>query len=284
MKFLERAAVTLRRTTPISPNHPMWRAIRPVYRQLLVRAGKNGLERRINGTDALLVVPELYTLGEIYEPPVWQQIMRELRPDDTVIDAGASVGLYTIAIARRLGPQGHVIAFEADPNSAETLTRMVEINGVGSLVTVYNQAVGDSTGTVRFIQGRGLESRVALEEDTASAQVPVVKLDDVFESKRVDILKLDVEGYELHALRGAARLLADPDRAPRALFVEVHPLVWDRFGVTSEMLLQLLASCGYEVCDLDGKHVKVIEDYGEVIATKKPVRGCAAPRGDWSPA
>lgn len=197
--------------------------------------------------------------------------MRELQPGDTVVDVGASIRLYTIAFARRLGPQGRVVAFEADPDSAEALTRTVEINGVESRVTVYKQAVGDISGALLFMQGCGYESRVALADDTESVQVPVVKLDDVFKNRPVDILKVDVEGYELHALRGATGLLSDTDRSPRTLFIEVHPYAWDRLSVTRDMLLEFLSSCDYEARELAGKLVEVVERYGEIIATKKPV-------------
>lgn len=269
MNILERVAVSVRRSAPVPAEHAIWRAIRPVYRDLLARVGQRGLERRINGTDTIRVLAELYNLGETYEPEVWRLVMGELRNDDTVADVGASIGLYTLAIARRLGSAGRMVAFEADPSTARMLRTMVELNGVGARTTVVSAAVGDRPGTIRFANGRGVESHVTLDAQPGSIEVDMITLDSVFPTESVDLVKIDVEGYEEHVLRGAERLLTDPRRAPRTLFVEVHPFAWSGFGVSGESLLRILNEYGYDALDLAGRSVGRIDSYGEVIARKR---------------
>src|SRR4030095_10716279 len=83
-------------------------------------------------------------------------------------------------------------------------------------------------------------------------RVPITRLDSVFKDGRLDVLKLDVEGFEEHVLRGARVLLSDPLRAPRVMFVEVHPYVWANYGASSDSFLALLHDHGYDVADLAG--------------------------------
>jgi hypothetical protein len=93
------------------------------------------------------------------------------------------------------------------------------------------------------------------------------RLDTVFLNQKLDLLKIDVEGYEESALRGAAELLRDVGRRPRAILVEVHPDAWAAAtGGTSDSLLDFLSSCGYEVSDLSGQPVRRLTAYGEIVA------------------
>jgi hypothetical protein len=95
-----------------------------------------------------------------------------------------------------------------------------------------------------------------------------VCLDSVFADEPVDLLKIDVEGYELHVLRGAAGLLNDANRAPRAVFVEVHPSAWEGFGVTDRSFLEELWQAGYRVSDLAGNDVSEITEHGAIVAQR----------------
>jgi hypothetical protein len=94
-------------------------------------------------------------------------------------------------------------------------------------------------------------------------------LDTIFPDRRLDILKIDVEGYEEDVLKGAVRLLSDSQRSPRVIYIEVHPYAWSALGTTCESLLSFLDRCQYQVLSLDGQAVKQINYWGEVIAYKK---------------
>ncbi|HLX05379.1 MAG TPA: FkbM family methyltransferase, partial [Candidatus Binatus sp.] len=171
----------------------------------------------------------------------------------------------------RVGAAGHVTAFEPDPESVSALEANISVNGWQDRVTVIRAAVGQSIGEVRFASARGQESRIETRQDTRDGviTVPMVTLDAAFAGRRIDLIKIDVEGFEQQVLQGARTILTDERRRPRAILVEVHPFAWAEAGTTSASFLGLLDEAGYRVEDMQGTPVSSIGDYGHVIALRK---------------
>jgi len=247
----------------------MWNVTRPIYRGVLSAVARGGLERNINGQDLIRVSWRLYTLGETYEPVMWTQLMGSLRPGSVFVDVGACLGLYAVAAARRCGPQGRVFAFEPEPSLYELLVENLSVNRLDRAVHALAFAVGDRDGNVAFRAGRGAESRVVPVAEATDRALPCVKLDSVLDGTNVDIMKIDVEGYEDFVLTGAQTLLSDDARAPSVVFIEVHPQAWPAFGVSGESVLARLERLGYSVVDLAGNPVDQIVEYGTVVARRR---------------
>jgi len=109
------------------------------------------------------------------------------------------------------------VCFEPEPANLRELRASVAASGFTN-VRIVEAAVGDEDGDVRF--ALGLNGHVvASPGPQQSVSVPLYRLDTVLDG-RVDVLKIDVEGYEGHVLDGAASLI---ERWRPALFVEVHP-------------------------------------------------------------
>lgn len=128
-----------------------------------------------------------------------------VRPGDIVFDVGAHVGYYTLLAVRLVGPAGQVIAFEPEPRNAHFLEEHLRANRC-TRATVYQCAVGDHQGNVRFKYGTGTGTgRVSVD---GSLTVPMVSLDGFLEQRPVGchVVKIDVEGGELAVLRGGERL------------------------------------------------------------------------------
>lgn len=98
--------------------------------------------------------------------------------------------------------------------------------------------------------------------------VRCVRLDTIFANSNVDILKIDVEGYEEGVLQGGINLLSDGKRSPRVIYIEVHPYSWKAVGTSSESLLNLFGRCNYRVYCLDGQSVKQIKSWSKIVAYK----------------
>jgi FkbM family methyltransferase len=155
-----------------------------------------------------------------------------LRPGDVVIDAGANIGHLALAASRLVGPGGKVHAFECGPRALERLRENIELNGAGNVVVV-DRACWDSEGTSTLYDfdekeidlpsmGRRSDRAVAKE-----IEIRTVKIDDVVKEP-VRLVKMDVEGAELAALRGAERVLFGDPRPD--LIIELNPKTSRAFG------------------------------------------------------
>lgn len=137
-------------------------------------------------------------------------------PGDLVYDLGANIGVVTIALARRVGPAGHVVAFEPDPGNAAILRQNIEAAGLTN-VTVVEAAVAGENGTAQFVAdgsiGSGLASARAESllpgSPDRSVTVPVMTLEAAFSEYGVPTwIKMDIEGAEVGALEAAREVLA----------------------------------------------------------------------------
>jgi FkbM family methyltransferase len=273
MNPIERASIAVRHSSALERADWLWERVRPAYdRMLATIAGRRGLVRVINGTDTFRLSPiSRGFIADEYEREVWRRVMSEVRPGDRVVEVGASFGLYALAFAGRAGSEGHVTAFEPDPQSASALKANIRVNGWQTRISLVRAAVGAANGEIRFAAARGMESRIATRNDSNQdvITVPIVTLDSAIGDGRLDLLKIDVEGFEEQVLRGARTILTSANRRPRAILIEVHPFAWSDAGTTSASLLGLLGECGFEVENMAGAKVREISEYGHVIALRK---------------
>ena len=177
-----------------------------------------------------------YTAARAASPEIaW--IRAALRPGDLVADVGANNGFTGILFARSVGASGKVVGFEPSPANLEAARENIRLNGVPNFELVA-AAVGAAPGKVSFEPGFG-NGAIARN---GPIEVPVVTLDAHFGERRVDLLKLDIEGYELEALRGARAVLA---KRP-ALAIEMHVALYqDRARQVAE-LFELVDAGAYD--------------------------------------
>ena len=188
----------------------------------------------------------------IGEPQVQQALVDHLRPGMTFFDLGANIGYFSLITARLVGPTGHVIAFEADPEIAARLRENLSRNNF-SYARVEQKAVWSEDTTVSFARvdpntspDRGL-GHVSADSSGDTITVEAVSLDRyVTAQNSPDFLKCDVEGAEVEVFRGAERLLAE---RRTILLVEMHS------PQNHRALVQKFVELGYTVRDLDENHV-----------------------------
>jgi FkbM family methyltransferase len=164
----------------------------------------------------------------VYDLTVAETLARLADPGETVVDAGANVGVMSNLLAHAVGPTGRVVSFEPHPLIFETLARNVErwteVDGI-TAIEARQAAVSSSRGTLplavdpeTFARNKGTAS-LERADPAHSTEVDTVRLDDVF-STAVGVLKLDVEMHEQSALEGAGRLLSN--RLVRDIVFEEH--------------------------------------------------------------
>jgi FkbM family methyltransferase len=132
-------------------------------------------------------------------------LLHLLGPGDSFVDAGANIGSYTILAAKVCGAR--VDAFEPDPGTAASLRKNIAANGIDSLVTVHEAALGEAPGSIRFTVGLDTTNHIVGAEEPGR-DVPMVRLDDF--KTAPTFMKFDLEGFETPAFRGARATLAQP--------------------------------------------------------------------------
>lgn len=200
------------------------------------------------------------------EPAVQLAILRHLRPGMTFYDIGANIGFFSLLAARLVGPEGRVVAFEADPEVARRLREHAGRNQF-STISVEQKAVWSETGAVSFAHAdpnlspdRGL-GRVVAGAAPGTTQLQAVSLDDFLRTSRApDFLKCDVEGAEVEVFRGARRLLAE--KRP-ILLAEMHS------EENRQVLLQELAGLGYNCEALDENHILALPGSSTPLSPSK---------------
>jgi len=165
-----------------------------------------------------------------------------LRPGDNVIDVGANVGSVTCAAAAAVGPTGTVVAIEAHPRTAACLRRNVRLNDFQN-VTVIQTAVDERPGIVQF-ESRSADDKNAIAPDSRGISVAANRIDSLdLGAARYRLLKIDIEGYELPALRGATDVLARVD----AIWFECGRRLTARFGYKPRDVLAFLRGQGFRI-------------------------------------
>jgi FkbM family methyltransferase len=200
-----------------------------------------------------------------HEMLVWRRV---LRAGALFVDVGANVGTYTIWAAER---GAEVIALEPAADTFELLRENIALNGYP--VTAVRAAAGDHCGSARFTTG--LDAGNSLAAD-GPAVTRLVTVDSLIGDRRVAGLKVDVEGFEIGVLRGAARALAD--RRIGLIQIEWNQASAFAVGTDRRPIADLLAGYGYRLFRPDrAGHLVPVDnpEFGtDVFASPEPGGTC----------
>ena len=184
-----------------------------------------------------------------FEPHETACFRQYLRPGMHVVDAGANVGYFTALATSLVAPTGRVVAVEPSPYAFARLADMVLRNSM-STVTTAQVGLGSESGRVTLYvppdENHNHSPSMVANPQGRPVQVVIRTLDECAEEwnlGRIDLMKLDIEGYELEALRGARRLLEQ--RRIRAVMCEFNDYWLREAGTTPDELFGFLASAGF---------------------------------------
>ena len=191
-----------------------------------------------------------------YEWNTQRAFARLVKPGAMVYDVGANAGFYTLLGAVLAGPAGRVVAFEPLPRNLGFLRAHVRLNALDN-VTILDLALAEAPGLARFASGA--TAAIGALSAAGELEVRASSLDALVQSAVIpppDVIKMDIEGGELSALRGAREVLA---RHAPALLLATHT------DAVHAECLGLLHALGYECRSLTGSSATRA---GELVATR----------------
>lgn len=171
-----------------------------------------------------------------------------LRPDDTFVDVGANVGTYTVLASGEAGARS--VAIEPVPQTFQHLLDNVYLNRLHDRVVVHNCGVGSESGVLRFTATHDTTNHVvaAAEADGPAIEVAVRTLDDILTGELPKMIKIDVEGFESHVIRGASDALAAESLS--AVVMELNGS-GQRYGFDDESIHQQMLDFGFRPFSYD---------------------------------
>lgn len=201
----------------------------------------------------------IWLLGA-FEPRTQRQYLKVLRSGDVVIDIGANIGAHTLPMARAVGRNGRVYAIEPTDFAVNKLRSNIELNpelqdritAIQAMLldkpssapapTIYSSWPLEKSDDVHPGHGGRLKSCSGARVTALDDLVGELGLD------RIDMMKIDIDGYECTMLRGAGVTLR---RFKPMLVMEISPYVLDEHGGSIEELAKTLADLGYTIRDAD---------------------------------
>ncbi|GIV18162.1 MAG: hypothetical protein KatS3mg022_3597 [Armatimonadota bacterium] len=179
----------------------------------------------------------------------------------TVYDVGANVGIMTLFFARSVGDSGRVVAFEPHPYSYRRLNRNLRVNRLSN-VTSFQCAIGDTAAVLDLFQPSWHLSAATFDREKAVQlkegaliihQVEVDSLDSLIARYHLplpDMVKVDVEGFEVHVLRGARETI---QRCYPDWFIEIHRNVHGES--TTSQVVEMLTTYSYQFYHVETQSV-----------------------------
>ncbi|TXS92733.1 FkbM family methyltransferase [Parahaliea maris] len=214
----------------------------------------DGLSMRVHGPEDLCISRQLLETG-IWEPFETSLVQRFLEPGDVFVDVGANIGYFTVLAALCVGPAGRVFAVEPDPANLALLRENLQRNACADRVQLQAAALAAADGVARLhLSEDNLGDHQMFDTGGGRASVEVPLLDGGRwlggQTRRVDMLKVDTQGYEYEVMSGLVPLLRTLPRMPRIL-IELTPLSLRQAGSSGRTLVELLASLGQPLWIVD---------------------------------
>lgn len=199
----------------------------------------------------------LRTHGE-YEPILTKILQKNIQPSDIVMDVGANVGYFTKLMTKLVGRRGKVIAFEPSEINWKYLQKNVARK---PNVRIEKIALSDKVGELHFSEDSANPGENGLRE-RGKTVVPTSTLTswvNAHKIKKINLIKIDVEGAEVMVLQGAKDFLRKQKKLVVA--IECNPGALSELGFTTNDLVKSLKVCGLKITEIIDERMKVTSTY-----------------------
>ena len=170
-----------------------------------------------------------------------EQILKALlNTGDTFVDIGANIGHLSLFAATLVGEQGKVYAFEPHPKTFSFFKQNIELNNMTN-IRANNCGLAEKEGVLNFTDSRSDDQNFILQESTSGVTVEVKTLDSCLPLEKINLLKVDTEGYEKFVFQGATKTLTNTEM----VYFETNENNCQRFNYSVSDLLDLLSGFGF---------------------------------------
>lgn len=202
-----------------------------------------------------------------------------LKSGMAVLDIGANIGYYTVMMGKMVGEKGKIYAVEPSADNFKLLSLNIKLNKMDKIVDLYNIGIAQKTGTGKFYQSKrsnwhtfypAVHSGTSTESlvDSIPIDVPINTIEDFAKGKRkIDLIRMDIEGYEVEVLESITPLVQESKLLPLILF-EVHQPRYDDGEHNMRNCLNGLFASGYYVKKL-ASHIGYKEREGREMFQRK---------------
>ena len=199
-------------------------------------------------------------VGKTSESPIAQHKIHELettlfvrnylKKGDCVFDIGSNIGYFTLEFARLVGESGRIYSFEPHPEIFEVLKRNVKRNRYKN-ITLINAACGEHNGSQNLYfstENEGNHKIIESKNSNGSVEVQIRTLTEFVKENRPRLIKMDIEGAELLALKGISEELIFNNNID--FIIEYHPYEMSFFGINGSEVINFFTKRGYKFRDL----------------------------------
>ncbi len=196
----------------------------------------------------------LLSINKIYEKNETNFVKDSVNKGDIVIDIGANIGYYTLMFAKLVGDTGKIYSFEPDPRNFFILEKNIQINGYNNVI-LEKKAVSNKLGkSTLYVNENSAESSMHKPNNVINEiYVDLITLDNYFEVNSItpDFIKIDIEGYELNALKGMESILQSSNKTK--IMIEYNPLTKKELKSDPMDNLTFLSELGFKFKDLNSR-------------------------------
>jgi FkbM family methyltransferase len=242
------------------------------------RVNRNGLEYEV---DCRELIDYSIFLGT-WEQDTFDFLHRYVKPGFVTLEIGANIGAHTLLIAKQSGADGFVHAVEPTEFARTKLLKNLSLNpDIEKRVHVHNTLISDTVADNAQLEIRSswpAKAKMTWKpKETVSS--PVTTIDRLVADEKlssVDLIKIDIDGYDLRALRGATKTI---EKFKPLIFVELCEWALRENGNSVSEVVTHLSSLGYNGYDANGMFKLTPENALERLGNKDSINGAFFPDG-----
>jgi FkbM family methyltransferase len=221
------------------------------------------------------VVSQAILYDGAWEPEKAELFSTLIQLGDRVVDVGANIGYYSVLFGHAVGTSGRVVGIEPDPDNARLARENVRLNGLSHTVSIVQAAAGAQRGDLVLYARSGISNRGDHRtwsdgsHEGRRVRVKMVTVDEyVRDWPSVQTIKMDIQGYEGHALGGMRSTLQQ--NAGIALVAEFWPSSIRRAGSEPHAFLDTLHDLGFTGWRIDDRGALAAVDTETIVAELEP--------------